>query len=66
MSVELPEALQQAVDAINAADTEKFVSAFAQNGKVNDWGRVLNGHDGVRSWAGSDAIGAKAQMSVTS
>lgn len=66
MSIQLPIALQNAVAAINNADTEAFVAAFAPTGKVNDWGRVLTGHDGVRSWADSDAIGAKAQMTVLS
>lgn len=64
MSISLPLALQSAVNAINAADTDAFVSAFAADGSINDWGRVLKGHDGVRSWARSDAIGAGAQMTV--
>ncbi len=65
MTISLPAPLKAAVDAINAADTDAFVAAFAPTGLVNDWGRVLNGHDGVRSWAQSDAIGAGAQMTVT-
>ena len=60
----LPSALQAAIDAINAADTDAFVAAFAANGLINDWGRVLRGHEGVRSWARSDAIGAGAKMTV--
>lgn len=60
----LPAPVQAVVDAINAADTEAFVEAFAADGYVDDWGRVLRGPDGVRSWAGSDAIGAGAQMTV--
>ncbi|WLS05625.1 nuclear transport factor 2 family protein [Shinella oryzae] len=64
MSASLPPALQAAVDAVNAGDEAAFVSAFSPSGSVNDWGRVLKGHDGVRSWARSDAIGAKAHMTV--
>lgn len=64
MSIEIPAALQAAVDAINAADTDAFVAAFAPNGLVDDWGRVLKGPDGVRSWADTDAIGAKAKINV--
>ncbi len=60
----LPSALQAAIDAINAADTDAFVAAFAANGLINDWGRILRGHEGVRSWARSDAIGAAAKMTV--
>jgi hypothetical protein len=64
--ITLPEAAQRFVDAINAADTDAFVAAFTDDGFVDDWGRVLRGPDGVRSWAQSDAIGAGARMTVLS
>lgn len=54
------------IDAINSADTEGFVSAFASTGFVNDWGTIKEGAAGVRAWAESDAIGAGAQMTVLS
>jgi hypothetical protein len=57
---ELPTPVQAVVDAINAADTDAFVSGFTADGYVDDWGRVLRGPEGVRSWADSDAIGAGA------
>lgn len=62
----LPAPAQAMVDAINAADTEAFVAAFTPDGFVSDWGNVKSGPDGVRSWAGSDAIGAGARMTVLS
>lgn len=65
MPVSLPPALQAAVDAINAGDEDAFVAAFSPEGLINDWGRILKGRDGVRSWARSDAIGAGAVMTVT-
>lgn len=64
MSIPLPPALQSAVDAINSGDEDAFVAAFSSDGVVNDWGRILTGADGVRSWARSDAIGAQARMTV--
>ena len=64
--IEIPAPVQAVVDAINAADTEAFVAAFTTDGVVSDWGRVLRGSDGVRSWAGSDAIGMGARMTVLS
>lgn len=64
--ITLPEAAQRFVDAINDADTDAFVAAFTDDGFVDDWGRVLRGRDGVRSWAQSDAIGAGARMTVLS
>ncbi len=62
---DIPPAVQAVVDAINAGDTEAFVAAFAPDGRVDDWGRVLSGRDGVRSWAATDAIGQNARMTVT-
>lgn len=62
----LPQAVQRLVSAINSADTDAFVDAFTDDGLVNDWGRVLRGRSGVRSWAISDAIGAGATMTVLS
>ena len=66
MSTQVPAPVQAMVDAINAADTEAFVAAFTPDGFVSDWGTGKAGPDGVRSWAGSDAIGAGAQMTVLS
>lgn len=64
MSVTLPPVLQSAVDAINAGDEGAFVAAFSPDGIINDWGRILTGTEGVRSWARSDAIDAQARMTV--
>lgn len=64
MPILLPPALQSAVDAINAEDEDAFVAAFSPDGVVNDWGRILRGADGVRSWARSDAVGAQARIAV--
>ncbi len=64
MSMPLPQALQSAVDAINAGNEDAFVAAFSPDGVINDWGRILTGADGVRSWARSDAVGAQARMTV--
>lgn len=62
----LPGPIERFVSAINASDTDAFVALFTSDGFVDDWGRVLRGHDGVRSWAGSDAIGQQAQMEILS
>ncbi len=62
----VPAPVQAMVDAINDADTEAFVAAFTADGFVSDWGTVKSGPAGVRSWAGSDAIGAGAKMTVLS
>ncbi|WP_406249777.1 nuclear transport factor 2 family protein [Microbacterium sp. M] len=60
----VPAPVQAMVDAINAADTDAFVAAFTEDGFIDDWGRVMRGRDGVHRWAGSDAIGAGARMTL--
>lgn len=62
----LPQPVKAVVDAINNSDEDAFVAAFAPDGYVDDWGRVLNGQDGVRSWSQTDAIGRNAAMTVLS
>lgn len=64
MTDHLPYAVAAVVHAINAGDTEAFVAAFAADGSVDDWGRVLRGAEGVRSWAATDAIGQNARIEV--
>lgn len=63
-NIQVPEAVQRVVTAINSANIRGFVAAFTPEGLVDDWGRVLRGPDGVRQWAESDAIGAGAQMTI--
>lgn len=65
-TVALPAPVQAIVDAINNGDTDAFVNGFTSDGQVDDWGRVLLGPTGVRSWADTDAIGMNASMDVTS
>lgn len=64
MVIEVPAPVRRVIDAINAADTEAFVAAFTADGAIDDWGRVLSGPDGVRSWAATDAIGARAVLTL--
>ncbi|WP_265522626.1 nuclear transport factor 2 family protein [Oerskovia flava] len=62
----VPAPVERFVAAINHADTDAFVACFTEDGYVDDWGRMLRGPAGVRGWAGSDAIGAGAQMTILS
>ena len=62
----IPAPASAMVDAINSGDTEAFVDSFVVDGYVDDWGRILRGHDGIRSWSETDAIGMEAQMTVLS
>ena len=65
MSQEIPAAVQRALDAIDAQDTDAFVAAFAADGYVNDWGREFRGHDRIRSWSDNELIGKHATFTGT-
>lgn len=64
--LDLPAPVAAFTRAINDADTEAFVALFADDGYVDDWGTEYRGHARVRRWAGSDAIGAGAKMTILS
>lgn len=61
-----PEQVTAFVDAINDANMDAFVALFTPDGIVNDWGTEYIGHDRVRRWAHTDAIGAGARMRILS
>lgn len=63
---EVPAAVAAFVAAINAGDTDAFVALFAVDGVIDDWGTEYRGHERIRQWAQSDAIGAQARMSLRS
>ena len=65
MSQEIPAAVQRALDAIDAQDTDAFVAAFAADGYVNDWGREFRGHVRIRSWSDNELIGKHATFTGT-
>ncbi|GAA3133701.1 hypothetical protein JOF29_002317 [Kribbella aluminosa] len=65
MSQEIPAAVQRALDAIDALDTDAFVAAFGPDGYVNDWGREFRGPDQIRSWSDNELIGKQATFTNT-
>jgi SAM-dependent methyltransferase len=62
---DLPAPVAQAVDAVNAGDTEAFLSAFAEDGWIDDNGRRFAGHDEMRGWSDRELIGAGSRFEVT-
>lgn len=62
---DLPAPVAEVVDAINEADSDRFVAAFTEDGVVDDWGRRFEGHDAIRGWSDREAIGAGARMTPT-
>ncbi len=65
MTGELPAAIDGAIEAVNRGDTDAFVVSFADNGQIDDWGRVFTGHDEIRGWSDRELIGVQATLDVT-
>jgi hypothetical protein len=59
---DVPAPVQRMIDATNAGDSDAFVAAFTDDAYLEDWGRGFRGHDGVRSWDGTDNIGKRAHL----
>jgi hypothetical protein len=64
MSIDLPAPVQTALDAANANDTEAFLSCFARDGVVDDWGREFRGEAEIRDWSDHEFIGLKVRLRV--
>jgi hypothetical protein len=62
---DLPAPVAQAIDAVNAGDTDAFLSGFAADGWIDDNGRRFSGHDEMRAWSDRELIGANARFEVT-
>lgn len=62
--LEIPSPISAFIDATNAGDSEAFVAAFAEDGSLNDWGKVASGHDGIRRWDSTDNIGKQSQFEL--
>ncbi|MFC7381254.1 nuclear transport factor 2 family protein [Sphaerisporangium rhizosphaerae] len=61
----LPPAVLRAVDAANAGDIEDFLGSFAEDGAVDDWGRVFRGPAAIRGWSDKEFIGVRVSLTVT-
>lgn len=61
----LPIPVASALEAANAGNTEDFLAAFADDGAVDDWGRVFRGHDAIRQWSEAEFIGKQVRLDVT-
>ncbi|PJJ70490.1 SnoaL-like protein [Diaminobutyricimonas aerilata] len=60
----IPDAIRTFVDATNAGDTDAFVATFAPDARLDDWGRVFTGHDGIRGWNRTDNIGVRSHFEL--
>jgi hypothetical protein len=63
--METPAPIQRMIDATNAGDTKAFISTFADDAFLTDWGREFHGRDGILSWNQTDNIGKQAHFEAT-
>jgi hypothetical protein len=61
----LPAPVAQAIDAVNAGDTDAFLSEFESGGWFDDNGRRFVGHDEMRGWSDRELIGGDSRFVVT-
>jgi hypothetical protein len=62
---DLPAPVARVIDAVNAGDTEAFLSGFASDGWIDDNGRRFRGHDDMHAWSDRELIGANTRFEVT-
>ena len=61
----LPGPVARLIDAVNAGDTDAFLSEFGADGWIDDNGRRFDGHDAMRAWSDRELIGANTRFEVT-
>jgi hypothetical protein len=62
---DLPAPVARTIDAVNAGDTDAFLSEFTDDGWIDDNGRRFDGHDEMREWSDRELIGANTAFDVT-
>jgi SnoaL-like domain len=64
-SITLPPPIQTFFDATNTENRAAFLSAFAPDGIVDDWGREFHGREAIGRWSDDENIGAHSRFAVT-
>jgi hypothetical protein len=65
MTTNLPQPIQDYIDAGNQYDGDALIAAFADDALVNDNRREFWGLEAIRRWADREIIGDKVTMDVT-
>ena len=60
----LPDPIQRFIATTNGGDSTGFVSTFAEDAVLDDWGRVFTGQDGVTRWNTTDNIGVGSHFEL--
>ncbi|MCF8606521.1 nuclear transport factor 2 family protein [Gordonia sp. HY442] len=65
MTAAMPTTVADFIETVNRHDEQGFLNAFAEDGFVDDWGRVFTGRDEIKAWSDKEFIGATGTMTVT-
>jgi hypothetical protein len=65
VSEPLPAPVARAIDAVNAGDTDAFLSEFVSGGWIDDNGRRFVGRGEMHAWSDRELIGADSRFAVT-
>ena len=60
----LQPAVQTFLDATEAGDYDLFLTAFASDAVLEDWGRTFVGHEGIDRWDRQEHIGTQNTIVV--
>jgi len=58
----IPEPVASFIDAVNRHDEHTFLDAFAEDGFVDDWGRIFAGREAIKGWSDNEFIGATGTL----
>jgi ketosteroid isomerase-like protein len=59
-----PVPVAKLLGAANANDTESFLTAFTDDGVVDDWGREFVGSEAIRGWSDREFIGKRVSLRI--
>jgi hypothetical protein len=62
---ELEAPIRTMIDATNRGDSETFLSAFADDAILTDWGRTFSGKAEIARWNRDENIGTQNRIRVT-
>jgi ketosteroid isomerase-like protein len=64
MATPVPSAIKTFVDATNSADPKLFLTAFAPDAALIDWGREFRGHDAIARWNANESMGVHMHIDL--
>ena len=64
MTTKIPVPVQRLLNAANGHDTDAFITAFMEDGVVDDWGREFSGPEAIRGWSDREFIGKRVSLEI--